>query len=252
MEYETGKIYDLQLSKLKTNPDQPRKSFDVVELEALKNSIEKHGLLQPILVKESNDGSVIIVSGERRFRACKDLKKESIAAWFTDGDPKKLALIENLIRDDLTPMETSNALKALEETYPKDRGALASAIGKSQSLVSEILSLQDLPENFRTEIVGSKDYALRRLKKIAVCKNKEEQRRMCDAYKEQVEAKKNNTKRARAKGKDLVAKKIEGMAEQMQALIEKSEALELNDIQLQAMRSIKSSLDGLVSKIKGL
>ncbi|NCU41053.1 ParB/RepB/Spo0J family partition protein [Candidatus Saccharibacteria bacterium] len=252
MEYENGKMYDVPLSELSENPDQPRKGFDVSALEALKNSIKDHGLLQPILVKESNDGSVIIVSGERRFRACKDLKKESIAAWFTDGDPKKLALIENLIRDDLTPMETSNALKALEETYPKDRGALASAIGKSQSLVSEILSLQDLPENFRTEIVGSKDYALRRLKKIAVCKNKEEQRRMCDAYKEQVEAKKNNTKRARAKGKDLVAKKIEGMAEQMQALIEKSEALELNDIQLQAMRSIKSSLDGLVSKIKGL
>lgn len=251
MKYETGKIYDLQLSKLKTNPDQPRKSFDVAELEALKNSLEKHGLLQPILAKEEEDGQLIIVSGERRFRACRELGEKSIAVWFTEGDPKELALIENLIRDDLTIMETSNALKALEGKY-EDQGALAAAIGKSQSLVSEIISLQKLPEDFRKEILGSKDYALRRLKRIAVCKNKEKQQRMCDTYKEQVEAKKNNTKRARAKGNDLVAKKIEGMAEQMQGLIEKSEALELNDIQLQAMRSIKSSLDGLVSKIKGL
>ena len=241
----------MRLSELKDNPDQPRKYFDDAELAALKSSIEKHGLLQPILVKESNDGSVIIVSGERRFRACNELKKESIAVWFTSGDPQELALIENLIRDDLTIMETSNALKALEGKY-EDQGALAAAIGKSQSLVSEIISLQKLPEDFRKEILGSKDYALRRLKKIAIYKNEEKKQRMCDAYKEQVEAKKNNTKRARAKGKDLVAKKIEGMAEQMQALIEKSEALKLNDIQLQTMRSIKSSLNDLVSKFKDL
>ena len=251
MEYEIGKIYEMNLSDLKENPDQPRTYFDEAEMEALKESIKNHGLLQPILVKESADGSVIIVSGERRFRACKELKKERIAAWFTNGDLQELALIENLVRDDLTPMETSNALIKLEKTY-KDKGALAQAIGKSRSLVSEILSLQKLPTEFKKEIEGSKDYALRRLKGIATCKNEEKKQRMCDAYKAQVEAKESATKRARATGKDLVIKKMTGMSEQIQALIEKGGALELNDIQLQKLSVIKDDLDALGKEINGL
>jgi len=80
-------------------------------------------------------------------------------------------LIENLIRDDLIPMETSNALQLLKVKYNNDQGAVAKIIGKYQLLVSEIFSLQELPDFFREKIEGRKEFALRRLKKIAACKN---------------------------------------------------------------------------------
>lgn len=144
MIYKIGTIYEMKLEDLVEDLDQPRKHFDDTELEALQASIEQHGLLQPILVRESDDGRVIIVSGERRYRACKKIEgRDSIPVWFTDGDPKELGLIENLIRDDLSPMETSNALQLLKVKYNNDQGAVAKIIGKSQSLVSEILNLQE-------------------------------------------------------------------------------------------------------------
>lgn len=252
MSYEIGKIYEMKLEDLVENPDQPRKHFDDDELAALKDSIVQHGLLQPILVKESDEGRVIIVSGERRFRACKEIEgKDSISVWFTDGDPQELALIENLIRDDLSPMETSNAIKKLENKYD-DQGVLAKALGKSQSVVSEILSLQKLPTDFKRTIEGRKEFALRRLKRIAACKKEDERQRLCDEYLAQVEAKKNAAKRVRTKGKDLATKKLEGMSEQIKLIIDKNDALKLNDIQLQKLRSIKDSINDLVKEINGM
>jgi len=74
MIYKIGTIYEMKLEDLVEDLDQPRKHFDDTELEALQASIEQRGLLQPILVRESDDGRVIIVSGERRYRACKKIK----------------------------------------------------------------------------------------------------------------------------------------------------------------------------------
>lgn len=246
MDYELGKIYELPVDELIENPNQPRTSFDEVELESLKESIDKYGLLQPILVKKDVGGKVVIVSGERRYRAFKALKKSTIQAWFTDGDEEELALIENLVRDDLSYMETSNALEKLKNKF-SDQKELAKVIGKSQSLVSEILSLQKLPDDFKKEILGKKEFALRRLKTIAVCKNKDKQEKLCAEYLKQVHKDGTDKKRGRAKGKELVAKKLKAMLGQMTRLEAHSKATDANE---QINAKFKKAVDAIGSLVK--
>ncbi|NCD34837.1 MAG: ParB/RepB/Spo0J family partition protein [Spartobacteria bacterium] len=246
MDYELGKIYELPVDELIENPNQPRTSFDEVELESLKESIDKYGLLQPILVKKDVSGKVVIVSGERRYRAFKALNKTTIPAWFTDGDEEELALIENLVRDDLSYMETSNALKKLESKFA-DQKELAKVIGKSQSLVSEIISLQRLPDDFKTAILGKKEFALRRLKTIAVCKNKDKQEKLCAEYLKQVQKGGTDKKRDRAKGKELVAKKLKAMLGQMTRLEAHSKATDANE---QINAKFKKAVDAIGGLIK--
>ena len=170
--YECGELYNLALSDLTPNPDQPRKVFLDDEIEMLAESIKEKGLLQPILVKKMEDGKIIIVSGERRFRAHQLLKRETIPSWFTTGDPEELALVENLVREDLNPMETAEALMKLKERLGDNKQAdLAKLIGKAKTTLSEYLSLNKFPPNIRDEIRGDNRFALRDLKKIAVKKD---------------------------------------------------------------------------------
>ena len=115
--FELGTLYDLELSKLTPNPDQPRKVFSDAEIQVLADSIKEKELLQPILVKELEDGKIIIVSGERRFRAYQLLERDKIPAWFTTGDAEELALVENLVREDLSPIETAEALKKISDKF---------------------------------------------------------------------------------------------------------------------------------------
>jgi ParB family chromosome partitioning protein len=137
--YECGKLHDLELSKLTSNPDQPRKVFPDAEIQILADSIKEKGLLQPIVVKEMEGGQIIIVSGERRFRAHKLLERETIPSWFTTGDPEELALVENLVREDLSAMETAEALMKLKERLGDNKQAdLAKLIGKAESTLSDL------------------------------------------------------------------------------------------------------------------
>ena len=91
--YEKGKLYDLNIADLRPDPDQPRKYFDEQALVELKASIEKHGVLQPVLVRMGVDGTLLLVSGERRFQASKLAGCQTIPAVFTDGDPAELSIV---------------------------------------------------------------------------------------------------------------------------------------------------------------
>jgi ParB family chromosome partitioning protein len=145
----------------------------------LADSIKEKGLLQPILVKELETGQIIIVSGERRFRAHQILKFETIPAWFTTGDAEELALVENLVREDLSAIETAEALKQLSDKLDgKSQKDLARLIGKAETTVSEILSLNKLSEDIRNIARGDKRFALRELKKIATKRHPEKQREL--------------------------------------------------------------------------
>ena len=126
--YELGMLYNLPLDILFEN--QPRKVFTDSDIQVLADSIAEKGLLQPILVKELEGGKIIIVSGERRFRAHQLLERETIPAWFTTGDAEELALVENLVREDLSPMETAEALMKLKKRFgDKKQADLAKLIG---------------------------------------------------------------------------------------------------------------------------
>jgi ParB/RepB/Spo0J family partition protein len=100
--YEKGKLYDLNLADVQPDPDQPRKYFDEQALSELKSSIEKHGVLQPVLVRQGAEGGLLLVSGERRYQAAKLARISSIPAVFIDGEPTEISIVENLLRENLT------------------------------------------------------------------------------------------------------------------------------------------------------
>ncbi|NCC60465.1 MAG: ParB/RepB/Spo0J family partition protein [Verrucomicrobiae bacterium] len=249
--YKIGIIYDLPLAILSTNPDQPRKVFSQGEINKLADSIKEKGLLQPILVKELEDGQIIIVSGERRFRAHKLLECETIPAWFTTGDAKELALVENLVREDLTAIETAEALKQLgDHLGDKPQTDLAKLIGKAESTVSEIMSLNKLPEDIRDIARGDKRFALRELKKIAAEKKPEKQKELFEKYQAKLEAasteKQSNT---RSKGADLHEKKIAAMQAYFSKMTEDGRLQELSS-QLEQLVQLKDTIKKLINNIK--
>jgi len=143
--YEKGKLYDLNIADLQPDPEQPRKYFDEQALTDLKVSIEKHGVLQPVLVRQSADGALLLVSGERRFQASKLAGCLTIPAVFTDGDPAELSIVENLLRENLTAIEEAEAIEKLRAQHEYTLADLAIVLGKSDSTLSEILSLNKLP-----------------------------------------------------------------------------------------------------------
>ncbi len=152
------KVIEVKLLNLSPNPDQPRQEFEPERLKELANSIDKHGLLQPITVKPDaeNHGEFFIVAGERRFRAHQLLGKESIAAILTTGNADEIALIENLQREDLNPIEEAEALQRIMQRYNYTQEELAKVIGKSRVTVNELLSLNSLPEKLRQEARANK------------------------------------------------------------------------------------------------
>ena len=149
------KIVEVSLGEIYPNPDQPRKTFDEERLQELARSIELQGLLQPIIVKRrTSDGGYLLVAGERRFRAFQRLNKATIPAIITEGNPDEIALIENIQREDLNPLEEAEALERMMERYHYTQEELGKVIGKAQNTVSETLQLNSLPpfvkEDYRT------------------------------------------------------------------------------------------------------
>ena len=102
-------------------------------------------MLQPILVRQGVDGNFIIVSGERRYQAAGNAGLETIPAIITDGEPAEISIIENLLRENLTAIEEAEAIERLRALHDYGLGDLATALGKSDSTLSEILSLNKLP-----------------------------------------------------------------------------------------------------------
>ena len=139
--YEKGKLYDLALTGVQPDPDQPRKYFDEQALTELKASIEKHGVLQPVLVRQGADGALLLVSGERRYQAAKLANCPTIPAVFTDGEPAEISLVENLLRENLTAIEEAEAIDRLKTQHNYLLSDLSAVLGKSDSTLSEILSL---------------------------------------------------------------------------------------------------------------
>ena len=133
------KITKLKISLVDPKRDQPRKHFDKEALEQLAESISENGLLQPILVREYGDGRYQIIAGERRFRASKLAGLTEIPAIVLDRDDKKaaqIALIENIQRENLNPIEEALAYKALAEEYDMTQEELSQKVGKSRSAIA--------------------------------------------------------------------------------------------------------------------
>ena len=144
----------VKLSELRSNPYQPRKIFKEEALEELANSIKEHGVFQPIIVKKTIKGYEII-AGERRVKASLMAGKKEIPAIirdFNDTQMMEIALLENLQRENLTPIEEANAYKKLQETLKLTQEELAKRLGKSRSHITNMIGLLNLPNDIQKEI----------------------------------------------------------------------------------------------------
>ncbi|MDR3292565.1 MAG: ParB/RepB/Spo0J family partition protein [Clostridiales bacterium] len=143
-----GNVNEVDISLVDANPNQPRKHFDDVALRELAASIKTYGILQPLILVKI-DGRFIIVAGERRYRAAKIAGLTSIPAIvreLTPQDIKEIAIIENLQREDLNPIEAAEAMKELMNTYRLTQDELSQKIGKSRPTITNLLRLLSLSE----------------------------------------------------------------------------------------------------------
>ena len=151
-------VIELKLSELRPNPYQPRKVFDAEKLQELANSIKKHGVFQPIIVKKSIKGYEII-AGERRYKASQLAGKETIPAIvrdFTDENMMEIALLENLQRENLNSIEEATAYQKLLASLKVTQEELANKLGKSRSHITNMLGLLELPEEVKNLIAEEK------------------------------------------------------------------------------------------------
>lgn len=142
------KVIELQLSEIRPNPYQPRKTFDEENLNDLAESIRKNGVFQPIIVRKSSVMGYEIIAGERRFRASKLAGKEKIPAIvraIDDEQMMEVAVLENLQREDLSPLEEAQAYSTLMENLHITQSELSERLGKSRPYIANYLRLLDLP-----------------------------------------------------------------------------------------------------------
>jgi len=151
-------VKELPVSEIRPNPYQPRKAFNEEALNELAESIKNYGVFQPIIVKKSIKGYDLI-AGERRLRASKLAGRETIPAIikdFSDDQMREIALLENLQRENLTPIELAWAYKGIIESLHIRQEDLADKIGKSRSHVTNTLGLLRLPEEIQNQILDNK------------------------------------------------------------------------------------------------
>ena len=149
---DVSSVAEVPLSALRPNPQQPRHEFDEASLKELADSIREKGVLQPILAEADKDGAYIIIAGERRVRAARmaGLQKIPVVVrQFSQQEKLEIALIENVQRDDLTPIEEALAYRRLMEMADLSQEQIAVKVGKDRSTIANTLRLLKLPEDAR-------------------------------------------------------------------------------------------------------
>jgi len=153
----TSSIGEIELSKIKPNPDQPRSIFDQEALEELAASIKTYGLIQPITLREIASDRYQIISGERRYRASAMIGLTTIPAYIkkaSDENVREMALIENIQREDLNSIEIALSFQNLIESYNLTQDMLSERVGKKRATISNFLRLLKLPADIQLGLTG--------------------------------------------------------------------------------------------------
>ena len=180
---EQGKTVSLRISDIEPNREQPRKQFDEAALADLAASIEQHGVLQPLLVRPLPGGGSQLVAGERRWRASRMAgltEVPVVVREMTDREASELALIENLQRQDLNPMEEALGYRTLMEQYGMTQEEAAQAVNKSRPAVANALRLLNLPEEL-AELVRDGRLSAGHARTLLSFETADEQKRAADA-----------------------------------------------------------------------
>jgi len=177
--YEKGKLYHLSLNDILADPNQPRKVMEAQALDELAASIGKHGILEPILFRRNEDGNLIVVAGERRIVAARKAGLSSVPAIYIDGNYSEIALVENLLRQDLTAVEEAEGLQRLMDQQKYTHEQLSGVIGKARTTISDILLINRLPQEIRDDCRSNRFIS----KKILIdISRKKQERAMLTAY----------------------------------------------------------------------
>jgi ParB family transcriptional regulator, chromosome partitioning protein len=153
----TTGLREVPVGDIRPNPWQPRTQFDEAELDELAQSIREHGVLQPILVSQQSDGTYQLITGERRWRAVRKAGIATVPAMVKEATPQaslELALVENIQRRDLNPLEEAHAFRALLDEHGLTQEQLGQRIGKSRVSITNTLRLLNLPEPVREALAN--------------------------------------------------------------------------------------------------
>ncbi len=150
------RIVEVELTNLRPNPDQPRTDFNPASIQELAASIQQHGMIQPIAVMKDphypdDPTKFLIVAGERRYRAWQLLGRETIPAVITAGDPAEIALIENIQRENLHPLDEARGLANLMQKHGYTQEDVSRVVAKSRPSVNELLRLTTLAQTIQQE-----------------------------------------------------------------------------------------------------
>lgn len=227
---------EISIGEVRPNPYQPRKHFDPASLAELSESIKTHGLLQPIVVKETLDGYVLI-AGERRLRASKLVKAKTIKAIIvtvTDEQMRQHALIENIQRDELNAIDLAQAYQELIEIHELTHDQLSQTVHKSRTQITNTLRLLQLSEKARKALIEGKISAGHA--KVVVGMDEKEQSLMIDSI----------------IGQKLSVRDVEQMAKNIKSPYEKpvAAARKTNELNFDALQSYCAKL-GLKTSQKG-
>jgi ParB family transcriptional regulator, chromosome partitioning protein len=175
---EPPRYQAIPINLISPDPNQPRQDFG--DIEELKTSIKEHGIVQPLIVSANDpkENSFTIIAGERRFRAATELGLEEVPAIIRTVEEHKrleVQLVENLQREELKPLEESNAYKALIDQYAYTQEELGKKVGKSPYYISRSLSLLNLPDVIKNELAMSQDISKSLLNEILNAPNENNQ-----------------------------------------------------------------------------
>ena len=154
-----SQVKELPLEDVIRNPNQPRKLFSKKDIDELAASIEEKGVIQPLVVRHIGGGKYELIAGERRYRACKQIqlpKVPVVVKEIDDDEVLELALIENIQREDLNPIEESLAYRDLLSKFQYTQDELAKRLGKDRSSIANSLRLLKLPETIRQYVINNK------------------------------------------------------------------------------------------------
>ncbi len=171
------KIWLIPITQIIPNAKQPRRHFDPAELEKLADSVKKHGILQPIILVEKPDGDYELVAGERRWRAAKLAglaNMPAIVKILPEEEKLEIALIENIQREDLNPIEEAFAYRRLIDEFHLTQEQVADKVGKSRSAVANIVRLLELPDEIQNALIEKK-VSMGQARALLGLKNKSEQ-----------------------------------------------------------------------------
>lgn len=150
-----NQVAEIDIAKIKINPHQPRKAFDPHRMEELKQSIREKGIIQPITVRQLEEGFELI-AGERRIRACKELQMKRIPAYVlpvsSEVEMVEMALVENVQREDLNPVEEAEAYYILANTFDLSHEEIAQKVSKDRTTITNSLRLLNLPQDILTDL----------------------------------------------------------------------------------------------------